>query len=62
MTIGATDAIFLNTVDIPTYGAPGLWANPDGNGLHGLNERIEVKSLFIGRDYLQDFVRLLTSR
>jgi acetylornithine deacetylase/succinyl-diaminopimelate desuccinylase-like protein len=62
MTIGATDAIFLNAVDIPTYGAPGLWANPDGNGLHGLNERIEVKSLFIGRDYLQDFVRLLTSR
>lgn len=44
--IGATDAIFLNGADKPIYGSPGLWANPDGNGLHGLNERIEVRELF----------------
>ena len=59
MTVGSTDAIFLNAVGIPTYGVPGLWANPDGNGTHGLNERIEARALFQGRDYLFDLVKLL---
>lgn len=61
MTIGATDAIFLNAIGIPTYGAPGLWGNPDGNGTHGLNERIEVRSLYLGRDYLFDLVKILAN-
>jgi acetylornithine deacetylase/succinyl-diaminopimelate desuccinylase-like protein len=56
MSTGATDGIFLEAVGIPTYGVPGLWGNPDGNGVHGLNERIEVKSLLTGRAYLYDLV------
>lgn len=59
MTVGSTDAIFLNAVGIPTYGVPGLWANPDGNGTHGLNERIEVRALYQGRDYLFELVKAL---
>ena len=59
MSTGATDGIFLGTVGIPTYGAPGIFADPDGNGMHGLNERIRVKSLYEGRDYLYDLVRAL---
>ena len=42
---------------IPTYGVPGFWGDPDGNGVHGLNERIEVQSLYVGRDYLFDLVK-----
>ncbi|NMN07292.1 acetylornithine deacetylase/succinyl-diaminopimelate desuccinylase-like protein [Novosphingobium sp. SG916] len=56
MSTGATDGIFLEAVGIPTYGVPGAWGNPDGNGVHGLNERIEVKSLLTGRAYLYDLV------
>jgi acetylornithine deacetylase/succinyl-diaminopimelate desuccinylase-like protein len=59
MSTGATDAIFLSPIGIPTYGAPGLFIDPDGNGMHGLNERIRVKSLMQGRDYLDDLVHVL---
>ncbi|MBO9714380.1 M20/M25/M40 family metallo-hydrolase [Sphingomonas sp.] len=57
MSTGATDGIFLEAVGIPTYGVPGLWLDPDLNGIHGLNERIEAKSLYTGRDYLFDLVK-----
>lgn len=57
MSNGYTDATFLGAVGIPTYGVPGAWADPDGNGAHGLNERIEVRSLYVGRDYLYGLIR-----
>ena len=62
MSTGATDGVYLAAVGIPTYGVPGEWGDPDGNGAHGLNERLEVRSLFAGRDYLYDLVKLLSSR
>jgi acetylornithine deacetylase/succinyl-diaminopimelate desuccinylase-like protein len=57
MLTGATDGVYLEAVGIPTYGAPGVWLDPDGNGLHGLNERVEVRSLLTGRAYLYDLVK-----
>ncbi|PKP87156.1 MAG: peptidase M20 [Alphaproteobacteria bacterium HGW-Alphaproteobacteria-17] len=57
MANGYTDATFLGAVGIPTYGIPGMWWDPDGNGAHGLNERMEVKSLYVGRDYMFDLVK-----
>jgi acetylornithine deacetylase/succinyl-diaminopimelate desuccinylase-like protein len=57
MSTGATDGLYLEAVGIPTYGAPGLWADPDFNGIHGLNERLEVQSLYTGRDYLTELVK-----
>ena len=57
MANGYTDATFLGAVGIPTYGVPGAWGDPDGNGAHGLNERIEVRSLYVGRDYLYDLIK-----
>ncbi len=56
MSTGATDGIYLEAVGIPTYGAPGIWANPDLNGIHGLNEHLEVASLLRGRAFLYDLV------
>jgi acetylornithine deacetylase/succinyl-diaminopimelate desuccinylase-like protein len=60
MSTGATDGIFLAAVGIPTYGVPGGWGNPDGNGVHGLNERIEIKALMTGRAYLYELVKAYT--
>lgn len=57
MANGYTDATFLGAAGIPTYGVPGAWFDPDGNGAHGLNERIAVRSLFVGRDYLYDLIK-----
>jgi acetylornithine deacetylase/succinyl-diaminopimelate desuccinylase-like protein len=57
MSTGGTDAVYLAAVGIPTYGVPGSWGNPDGNGVHGLNERIEIKALMTGRAYLYELVK-----
>ena len=57
MANGYTDATFLGAVGIPTYGIPGMWGDPDGNGVHGLNERMEVRSVYMGRDYMYDLVK-----
>ena len=59
MATGATDGLYLTAVGIPTYGVPGAWGDPDGNGVHGLNERLEVRSVYVGRDYLYDLVKAL---
>ncbi len=60
MSTGGTDAVFLGTIGIPTYGVPGAWLNPDMNGVHGLNERIEIKSLLTARAYLYELVKAYT--
>jgi len=57
LTAGATDGAFLTPVGIPTYGVTGMFGDPDGNGVHGLNERIRVTSLYKGRDFLYDLVK-----
>ncbi|WP_443026228.1 M20/M25/M40 family metallo-hydrolase [Sphingomonas sp. CCH10-B3] len=57
MSTGATDGIFFEALGIPVYGVPGTFVDPDGNGTHGLNERIKVESLYASRDYLFDLVK-----
>jgi acetylornithine deacetylase/succinyl-diaminopimelate desuccinylase-like protein len=56
MTTGATDGRFLNAGGIPTYGVPGRFSDPDGNGVHGLNERKSVAGLYAERDYLYELI------
>jgi acetylornithine deacetylase/succinyl-diaminopimelate desuccinylase-like protein len=58
MTTGATDGRFLNAGGIPTYGVPGRFSDPDGNGVHGLNERKSVAGLYAERDYLFELITL----
>ena len=61
MSTGATDGVYIGGAGIPTYGVPGAWGDPDGNGVHGLNERLQVKGIYTGRDYLYDLVKALAS-
>ena len=57
MSSGATDALYFGQVKLPIYGVPGIFGDPDGGGVHGLNERLRVASLYDGRDYLFDLVK-----
>jgi acetylornithine deacetylase/succinyl-diaminopimelate desuccinylase-like protein len=57
MSTGATDGRFTNAAGIPTYGVTGMFGDPDGGGAHGLNERIRVRSLYEGRDFLFEIVK-----
>ena len=58
MSTGATDGIFFEAIGIPVYGVPGMFIDRDGSGTHGLNERIRARSLYEGRDYLFDLVKV----
>jgi len=58
MSTGATDGRFLNAAGIPTYGVPGRFSDPDGNGVHGLNERKSVQGLYEERDYLYELIQV----
>jgi acetylornithine deacetylase/succinyl-diaminopimelate desuccinylase-like protein len=59
---GATDGQFLSTSGIPTYGINGLFLDPDLGGIHGLNERVRVQSLYDGRDFLYDLVKVYAAQ
>ena len=56
---GATDGQFLNAAGIPTYGIGGIFFDKDLGGVHGLDERLRVESLYAGRDYLFELVKQL---
>jgi acetylornithine deacetylase/succinyl-diaminopimelate desuccinylase-like protein len=58
MSTGATDSRFLNAAGIRAYGLSGMLGDPDGGGAHGLNERIRVKSLYDGREFLYRVVKI----
>lgn len=59
MSAGATDGRFLANIGIPTYGVTGQFRDADGGGVHGLNERIRVKSFYEGHQFLDRLVRAL---
>ena len=59
LSAGATDGRFLANIGIPTYGITGQFRDGDGGGVHGLNERIRVKSFYEGHQFLGRLVRAL---
>ena len=62
MSAGATDGAFLTPVGIPTYGVSGIFFDTDGNGAHGLNERVRVDATYKGRDFLYDIVKVYATQ
>ena len=58
MSAGATDGAFLTPVGIPTYGISGDFGDPDGDGVHGLNERVRVKVVYDCREYLYRLMKI----
>ena len=58
MLVATTDGRFTNNAGIATYGLSGMFRDPDGSGVHGLNERIRVRSLYEGHEFLYRVVKL----
>ncbi len=54
---GATDGTHLTAAGIPTFGVSGIFADPDLGHIHGLNERVRVKSVYEGREFLYRLVK-----
>jgi acetylornithine deacetylase/succinyl-diaminopimelate desuccinylase-like protein len=61
MSAGATDGRFLRMAGIPTYGHSGLAADIFDVRAHGKDERVEIKAMFEGEQYLYELVKLLSS-
>jgi acetylornithine deacetylase/succinyl-diaminopimelate desuccinylase-like protein len=59
---GASDAQFLNPAGIPTYGVTGFFLDPDSGHIHGLNERIRIKSVYEGRTFLYRLVKIYANQ
>ena len=59
---GASDAQFLNPAGIPTYGVTGIFTDPDGGHIHGLNERVRVQSVYEGRTFLYRLVKMYANQ
>ena len=62
MTTGATDGIYLTAAGIPTYGISAMFSDPDYGNVHGLNERIRVRSLLDGRRFHYRLIRLYSGQ
>jgi acetylornithine deacetylase/succinyl-diaminopimelate desuccinylase-like protein len=60
MSTGATDGVYLRNIGIPAYGVSGLFY-PADTGMHGMNERIPVKSFYEGQEFLYRLTKLLSS-
>jgi acetylornithine deacetylase/succinyl-diaminopimelate desuccinylase-like protein len=60
MSAGATDGRFLRNVGIPTFGHSGLAADIFDVRAHGKDERVSVKAMFDGEQYLYELVKALS--
>ncbi len=59
MSTGATDSRFLRNIGMPVYGVSGMFAEPADLRTHGLDERIQIKQLYEGREFLYRLVKAL---
>lgn len=60
MGVSTTDSRFYRAAGIPMYGVSGLFVDPAATGVHGLDERIGVKRLYDGREFMYRLVKRLT--
>ncbi len=61
MSTGATDGKYLREAGIPTYGVSGIFTDINDVRAHGRDERIPVKSLYGGQEFLYRLVKMLCS-
>jgi acetylornithine deacetylase/succinyl-diaminopimelate desuccinylase-like protein len=59
MSTGASDSLYLRNAGIAAYGTSGIFTDIEDNRAHGRDERIRVKSLFEGEEYLYRLVKRL---
>ena len=59
---GGTDGMHFRRAGIPTYGAGGIFMNPDEMFAHGLNERVPIKAFYDALDHWTVIIKELTGR
>ncbi len=59
MSSGGTDGMHFRSAGIPTWGAGGIFMNPDEVFAHGLNERVPIKAFYDALDHWSILLRSL---
>ncbi|HEY7541439.1 MAG TPA: M20/M25/M40 family metallo-hydrolase [Methylomirabilota bacterium] len=62
MSTGATDSRYLRAAGIAAYGTSGMFGEADDIRAHGRDERMLVRSLYEGQEYLYRLAKTLSSR
>ena len=60
MGSGATDSRYLRAAGIDAYGTSGMFLDVNDNRAHGRDERLPVRSLYEGEEYLYRLVKKLS--
>jgi acetylornithine deacetylase/succinyl-diaminopimelate desuccinylase-like protein len=61
MGTGATDSLFFRQAGIPVYGVSGIFDDINDNRTHGRDERIAIKSLYDGQEFLYRLTKAYSS-
>jgi len=61
MSTGATDSRYLRSAGIPAYGTSGMFGEVGDIRAHGRDERMLVRSLYEGQEYLHRLAKALSS-
>jgi acetylornithine deacetylase/succinyl-diaminopimelate desuccinylase-like protein len=62
MESGGTDGMHFRRAGIPTWGASGIFMDPDEMYAHGLNERVPIKAFYDALDHWSIIIRQLAGR
>jgi acetylornithine deacetylase/succinyl-diaminopimelate desuccinylase-like protein len=62
MSTGATDSRYFRAAGIAAYGTSGMFGEADDIRAHGRDERMLVRSLYEGQEYLYRLAKTLSSR
>jgi acetylornithine deacetylase/succinyl-diaminopimelate desuccinylase-like protein len=62
MGTGATDSRSFRRLGIPSYGVSGLFGDPEDNRTHGRDERMLIKSLYDGQEFLYRLTKALSGK
>jgi acetylornithine deacetylase/succinyl-diaminopimelate desuccinylase-like protein len=62
MSTGATDSRYLRAAGIAAYGTSGMFGEADDIRAHGRDERMLVRSLYEGQEYLYQLAKVLSSK
>ena len=62
MESGGTDGMHFRRAGIPTWGASGIFMDPDEMYAHGLNERVPIKAFYDALDHWSIIIHRLAGR
>ena len=62
MATGASDGVYTNAAELPTYGISGVAIDRDDVRAHGKDERVGVESYYKGVDFYYRFLRAVTEK